>query len=73
MDACKDSDLTPNAAKYDRLWWLALCILVYGYVYMLLAYGVCMLGVGFFYTYSSWSDMERSEVVEASGSTGPQG
>lgn len=58
MDACRSSDIRTNRTHIDRLWWLTLSILVYGYIYMLCAYCICMFGVGFFYTYSSWSSAE---------------
>ena len=59
MDSCRSSDIRTDRTHVDRLWWLTLSILVYGYIYMLLAYCICMFGIGFFYTYSSWSALEE--------------
>ena len=61
MHACRSSDPRTDRSHVDRLWWLAFAIIVYGYIYMLLAYCICVMGVGFFYTYSSWSSLEYTD------------
>jgi len=65
MDKCRSSDVHTDRTHVDRLWWLAFVILIYGYFYMLIAYCICMFGMGFFYTYNSWSAAENVDEEES--------